>query len=161
MKRAILFLLSLGTIYFSLAQESSSGASNQPATKEDYLKKSKRQRTGAILLITSGGAIAIAGFAVAIDNAGKALGNSFVNSIRTSFDPYASPATTKDHRTLSSILIITGVGAMLGSISMFVSAHKYKLKALSFSFKNETAPQLKGLIMVYKFIPSLTLKMSL
>ena len=151
MKKAIFLFVYLAAMFCSFAQETPSGDTNPLVTKEDFLKKSKGQRTGAIVLISAGGAMAIAGFGVALNDFSNDLGNIFSTTEHTS----------GNNSTLATVLIIAGVGAMLGSIGLFVSAHKYKRKALSLSLKNEMAPQLQRSMVFCQPVPSLSLKISL
>jgi hypothetical protein len=150
MKKVILLFVCIGTMYCSFAQETPSETSKPVLTKQEYFQKSKGQRTAAIVLISVGGAITVAGIAVAAGDATEDLGNIF--------DPNAE---TNKHETLSIALIITGVAAMLGSVGLFVSAHKNKKRALSVSFINEVAPQFQKGMVFYRSVPSLTLKISL
>lgn len=153
MKKAIIFLICMGTMIYSIAQENPSETPKPLLTKEEYLQKSKANRTGAIVLISAGGAITLAGFAVALNSLEEDLGNISL---------FGSPTkTTNNDATFEAILIIGGVAAMLGSIGLFVSAHKYKRKALSVSFKNELAPQLQRSTVKYNAVPSLSLKIRL
>ncbi len=155
------FIACMGAMFCSLAQETSTDAAKPLLTKQDYLKKSKGQRTGAIVLISAGGAMAFAGMIVVVNDAGNDIGNNIVNGLNAAFDPSAPTATSKNHTAISTVLIVAGVGAMLGSISLFKSASKYKRKAYSLSAKNEMAPLLQRSLVCYKPIPSLTLKIRL
>jgi hypothetical protein len=49
---------------------------------------------------------------------------------------------------------------MLGSIPLFLASGRNKRKAMSLSFKNETAPQLLKGSFAYRPIPSVSLKIS-
>jgi hypothetical protein len=145
MKKAIILFVCMGTMFCSIAQENPSGTSKPVLTKQEYLQKSKGQRTGAIVMVSAGGALAIAGLAVAVDEATNNIGNIF--------EP--DKQTTKNE-TLSNVLFITGVAAMLGSIGLFVSAHRNKVKGLALSFKNEPANQLQRSMV--RSVPSISLK---
>jgi len=97
-------------------------------TKQDYLQKSKSQRTSAFILLGTGAAL----LAVA------APGN-------VSFD-------------ILPILVIGGGAAIVGSIPLFIAAGKNKRKAMSLSFKNETVPLPKYGGFTYQCATSLTPK---
>jgi hypothetical protein len=150
MKQAILLFVCMGTMLCSFAQETASETPKPSLTKEEYLKKSKRQRTGAIVMISAGGALVIAGIAVAANDLGNDLYNIFDDN-----------ASTNNHETLSTVLAVVGVAAMLGSIGLFVSAHKNKKKAMSISFKNETAPLMQNSMVFQQYVPSLSLRIRL
>jgi hypothetical protein len=128
MKKAILLAILL---VISAATFSQQIKSSPTLTKQDYLQKSKNQKTAAWVLL--GGGIAM--FAIA------APGN-------VSFDALG-------------VLVVVGTVATLSSIPLFIASHRNKKKSMSLSFKNETAPQIQKSSFVYRSVPSLTLKISL
>jgi hypothetical protein len=109
-------------------------------TKEDYLRKSKNQKTTAWIMLGGGNAMSVVGLSL-FNFAGSADGE--VNN---------TPAT---------VLFFTGVAAMFGSIPFFHAAKKNRNKAISVSFENQPLPQLQKNSLAYKAIPSLSLKFSL
>ena len=62
---------------------------------------------------------------------------------------------------IKRIIGFTGVLSMLGSIHFSIASGKNNRRAMSVSFKNETAPQIQKNSFVYKYVPSLNLKISL
>jgi hypothetical protein len=101
---------------------------SQPLTHEDYLKKSKNQKTAGWILLGSGALLTTIGVVVGMNEA-----EDIVVDI---FDPYASPSN--DDATLATVLTIGGVLAMAGSIPLFIASGKNKKKsAASVSFKME------------------------
>ncbi len=97
MKRSIVFLIVVVLSFHSFAQQTTPA---QPLTKEDYLKKSKSQKTTAFILLGIGaGCIAIA-----------APGN-------VSFD-------------VLPILVIGGGAAAVSSIFLFSAAKRNKKRAM-------------------------------
>lgn len=81
-----------------------------PLTKQDYLQRSKNEKQAAFVLLGIGGAC------IAIAAPGKVdLG-------------------------MAGALVIGGGAAIIGSIPLFIAAGKYKRKAMSMTFKNETVP---------------------
>lgn len=156
MKKSILLFACTNAMFYTFAQEIPVEKPKPSLSKEEYLQKSKGQRTGAIVMISAGAATTIAGFAVAINE----VENDLQNGVNAIFNPTAAN-TTNDNGTFAPALIITGVAAMLGSIGLFVSAHKNKQKALNISFKNEPAPQVHRSTVFYKSVPSLNLKIRL
>jgi len=150
MKKAILLIVCAGTIFCSVAQQTPTETSKPVLTKDEYLQKAKGQKTGAIILIAAGGALVIAGAAVATKDLNDDLGNIF------------EPDTeTNKHETLATVLVVAGIAAIAGSIGLFVSAHKNKKRAMSVSFKNEPTLQLQRSMAFYRSVPSFTLKISL
>jgi len=135
----------------SFAQEIPSETAKPVLTKDEYLKKSRSQKTGAIVLISVGGAMTIVGTAIAMNDAG--------NEIVGIFDPNYQP--NNNNETLSGVLVIGGLAAMLGSIPLFISAHKNKKRAMRISFINEPALQLQKSMVFYRAVPSIKLKIGL
>jgi hypothetical protein len=152
MKKAIILFVCVGAMFCSFAQETPPGDEGPFLTKQEYLQKSKAQRTGAIVMVSAGGALAIAGLILAVENLGTDIGNDLFPN---------TPGEPKKNEALSAVLLIAGVGAMLGSIGLFRSARKNKQKALSVTFKNELSPQLQKSLVVNRYVPSLTFKISL
>lgn len=107
MKKMISLAMLLAVVVTSFSQQTES---SPVLTKQDYLQKSKSQRTSAFILLGTGAAL----LAVA------APGN-------VSFD-------------ILPILVIGGGAAIIGSIPLFIAAGKNKRRAMSLSFKNETVP---------------------
>lgn len=100
-------------------------------TKQDYLQKSKNQKTTAFILLGVGAA------AIAI----AAPGNVSLDVL--------------------PVFVIVGGVATIVSIPLFIASARNKRKDMSLSFKNETAPQIQKRSFVYQNVPSLTLKISL
>ena len=64
----------------------------------------------------------------------------------------------------SSLIDVLGYGGLVivaTSIPLFIASSKNKKKAMSMSFKNESAPRLVKSNLVYLSVPSLNLKISL
>ena len=104
---------------------------SKPVTRADYLLKSKNQKIGAWILLGSGAVI----FAIV------APGN-------VSFDALGP-------------LVVVGTLATLGSIPLFIASGRNKRKGMRLSFKNETTPQIQKSSIVYRYVPSITIKISL
>ena len=105
-------------------------------SKQDLLKKSKRQKTIAFVLIGGGSIAWLAGL------------NKYMNQ-EDNMDGGGEAA------------MIIGGTAALGSIPLFIISSKNKKKAMSMSFKNQRIPQLYGSNFVYRLVPSLNLKIVL
>ncbi len=139
MKKLIAFLLILAVSTTSFSQ-----TTTPSLEKNDYLKKSKSQKTIAWILAGSG--VGMAAIAIASYNYGDVANviegdNSSIN-------------------TKGAFFVIGGVAA-ISSIPFFIASGRNKRKGMSLSFKNETAPQIQKNSFVYRAIPSLTLKMGL
>jgi hypothetical protein len=146
MNKIIVFIMLLTISAASLSQQTNPS----PAlTKQDYLQKSKKQKTAAWILLVGGTAFAITGYAVWANSALDELGSVITTG-----------HNDKTNVT-GAVIFFTGVAAMIGSIPVFIAAGKNKGKGLSLAFKNEMTPQIQKNSFVYRSVPSLTLKINL
>src|SRR5664279_1767740 len=97
MKKTTMLIVCMGTIFCSYAQETPSETSNAVPTKQEYLRKSKAQKSGAIILISVGGALIIAGAATAVSN---------VNYNIDIFGNGQTNQNTNNDETLSDVLAL-------------------------------------------------------
>ena len=104
--------------------------------KQDYLKKNKHQKTTAWILLGGGTVAWLAG------------ASKYMNQ-------------NDDIDGGGEVVMVVGGLAGLSSIPFFIMASKNKKKAMSFSFKNGTMPQLQKNNFAYRPIPSLTMKITL
>lgn len=126
-------------------------ASAQEMSKQDYLDKSKKQKTAAY--ITLGGGLVLG-----------VLGASMIDSNRRSdFNLFAPtvPNTTDNSEGIWGAVMVTGGLAVLGSIPMFISSNKNAKKATQLSFRNEPIHMLKHEGNFFRSVPSITLKIPL
>ena len=106
---------------------------------EYYSAKSKKQETGARVMLIGGAVLIGTGFLIG-------------DRAESSFDDAANGA----------ILGGLGVLLMLGSIPVFIASSKNKRKAAApLSFNNMMTPQIKNSSMVYKPIAAVSLKINL
>lgn len=135
MKNIILLILVM------IISESIFGQQNHPAstrlTKQDYLQKSKRQRTTARILSGSG----FLGFGVGFLTLGGKQSNSVDNAI----------------------MILTGMGAMITSIPFYISSGKNKKRVRNGTvfLKMETAPYMQENSLNQQVIPCAGIKLRL
>ncbi len=128
-------------------------------TKQDYVKKSKNQKTAAWVLLGGGLTLSSIGAITAAPKAGEDIGYAILllpNALTGNLQP-----EPQNNYTAQTILLIGGLTAMLSSIPLLIASGKNKTKALSLSFKNETSPQIQKNNFVYRTVPSLTLKIKL
>lgn len=123
-------------------------------TKQDWLKKSKNQKTAAWLLV-GGGVVLSSTSLILIATKGAEDVFNIIPGIVTG-DP-----TPQNNYTTETILLTGGAAAILSSIPLFIASGKNKGKSMSLSFKNERTRQLQKSSFVYRAVPSLTLKISL
>jgi hypothetical protein len=131
MKKIIIFtiLLILATTTFSQQTKSS------PAlTKQDYLQKSKQQKTTGWILLSGGVALGTIGIIIAL--AKTDIGFLYLGDL-------------------------VGGSMIIASVPFFNASARNKRKSMSLSFKNEMAPQIQKSSFVYRSISSLTLKVIL
>lgn len=119
-------------------------------TKEDYLKKSKSQKTAAWIVLGAGVVLTSAGFAVELNNANDALIGLFSLQQPKSSD-------------VGGVLFFSGLAAMAGSIPLFIASSKNKKRAnaVSASFKMETRSTVQQGAIVRAAFPSLSIKLNL
>ena len=113
-------------------------------TKQEYLKKSKSQKTVGRILLGGGGILIGAGL---LTNLSNGLGNLFVEE--------------SQKNSSGDIFTVLGVISIAGSIPLLISAGKNKRKALSLSVKNQPSQVLQNNWLYTKMTPSLTLKIDL
>jgi len=156
MKKIIISLILLTIAQATFSQQITPSPT---LTKQDYFLKSKQQKTAAWLLLGGGFALSSIGAISAAPKAAEDIGYVvllFPNIVAGNTQP-----EPQNDYTGETILLICGTAAMLSSIPLFIASGKNKRKAMSLSFKNETAPQIYKGNLVYNTIPSLTLKISL
>ena len=120
-------------------------------SRQDYLQKSRGQKTVGRILLGGGALLYMISVLVATDD--------IVGVLDGIGNP--NPPEDKDNSGLSDVLFITGTVAIVSSIPLFISAGKNKRKAASLSFKTEKYQQLSGEKIVWHRIPSLSLKINL
>ncbi len=109
----------LSVVFAVFAQDSSFV---KAPTKEDYLKASRQQRIGAIVLFPAGGVMLASGVIILLDNS---LSNIFGGE------------QTHKNEGLGAVLTVVGTGALVAGIVSAVSSHKNKLRALAMSASNQ------------------------
>jgi len=142
MKKIILF-----TIVF-LASISSFSQQTLPvnvSAKQDYLKKSKNQKTVGKILLAGGAALSITGVLIAVNDLNHLFDPNYVHS----------------NNNTSDVLVYSGLVIAAGSIPFFLKSSKNRKKAIHFSFKSQMILQEKYGNFVYHTIPSLQLKICL
>jgi hypothetical protein len=142
MKQATVILLLLTLTHPGFSQQ------NKPSptlTKQDYMQKSKKQKTVAWVLLGGGATLVLTGIIIPKGDVVRegSWGNDYKNDgIKSTFG-------------------VTGFLCMVGSIPFFTASKKNSKRAMSVSFKNEPSRQLMKSNFVYKHIPSLNLKINL
>lgn len=114
-------------------------------TKEDYMQKSKKQKTAAWVLLGGGATFVLTGMLIPKGDLVHEgwFGNSYKND------------------GIKGVFQLTGILSMIGSIPLFTASGKNKKRAMSISFQNETIPQIQKNSFVYRTVPSLKLTLNL
>ncbi len=132
--KIVLCLVMISMAYTSFCQQSAPAKSS---TREEYLAKSKRQKSGAKVLLIGGGAL---------------LATSIV--IGTTGDP--------TFETLGTLAVVGTIGAAaaLGSIPLFIASEKNyrRSRAATTYFKLEKAPVLQPAGISLHSYPSVAVK---
>lgn len=136
MKQILLFVMMLGFATSTFCQDVNS---SKILMKEDYLQKSKKQKSTAWILLGGGTGLAV----------GAAL-LDVSSDWSKSETPYL-------------IAIITGGASVLGSIPLFIASakNKRKAKAASTYFKMETVPVMLQHSYTMQTIPAISIKFRL
>lgn len=145
----MLLLACIALLFAAAAQENPDNNPQPVQTRADYLHKAKSQKTAAIVLVSAGGALVIIGAVTA------------VQSFDLNLDLYSTNTNNNsdDNETLSTVLVIAGLAAILGSVGLFISSHKNKKHALAMSVKNEPVLLMPNKNLVYnRGLPSLNIR---
>ena len=140
MKKIIIVCALLVWAAISFAQQTNP---QEELTKDYYLQKSKKQKTGAWIFLGLGTGSIVAGSIIGSDKTSSGGGLFYDN---------AGP---------SALLILGGALFAAGSIPMFISAGKNKHKAMDMSFRFQHIPQLQNTAKINQPIPSINLKIRL
>ncbi len=145
MKISFLLLLIL-TYAVSVTAQQTTG--EIPVVKTDYLKKSRKQQTAAWLLLGGGFAFTATGILVASNE----LSNNLVNI----FNPEEQKSSTA-----STVLLVTGAAAMVGSIPLFIASSNNKKRGenISVFLKKESGPVLQHLSFINLSYPAIAIKL--
>jgi len=130
---------------FSATSFCQQNVQKQRLAKTDYLQKSKKQKTVAWVLLGGGATFVLTGIIIPKGDVVHegAWGNDYENDgIKSTFG-------------------VTGFLCMAGSIPFFIASKKNNKRAMSVSFKNETAPLIQKSSFVYRPVPSVAFKIAL
>ena len=135
MKKVLFILIFSALAFTSFSQP---GNPSTPLTKQDYLQKSKKQKTAAWIL----------------------LGVGLVSTVLGSTESNPN-SIVGGNNSRNTVFLVTGLAAIGGSITLFIASSKNKRKAISMSFKNHEVHQMINTELVYRGVPSLQFKISL
>ena len=152
MKKIILHVMLLVIPGLSFAQ---STENNVPAVKTDYLNKSKKQKTAAWILLASGFALSTTSVLLATPKAEEDY--RYYAGIF-----YVEPDPQNDY-SIESVLLVSGIVSMLGSIPLFVASGKNKKKTMNITtnIKMEKATIFERQAFVQSSYPAIAFKINL
>jgi phosphate/sulfate permease len=148
MKKNILFVLLLVVSTNAFSQQTNP---SQKISGENYLKKSKNQKTAAWVLLGGGVALITTAFAVGMNDAAEDLaGILFLGEEQQSSNT-------------GEVLFYTGLVSMAGSIPLFIASSKNKRKAekIAVVLKMEKLTCFQYQLVKQISYPALTVKFSL
>jgi hypothetical protein len=139
MKKLLLSILMMLTVLALIGQQTTG-----QFTREDYLQKSKRQKTTAWILL-GGGAALIAG------------GTIWWSQEFTLFGPGSSGETG------ATVMVLAGTCSMLGSIPVFIASARNKNKAnnLMVGLKMENTISYQATRIKYQSFPAISITLPL
>jgi len=142
MKNIIIILLLLIVSATSFSQQANSSL---PYPDQDYMIKSKHQKTAALILLGGGGALTLTSIII---HKGDAI------------EPNNPNHGYKNDGIKGDLLLIWTL-SMLTSVPLFIASSKNKKKGMSLSYKNEQVFLIQKYSLVHQAIPSLNLKINL
>ncbi|MBI5858928.1 MAG: hypothetical protein HZB42_14950 [Sphingobacteriales bacterium] len=148
MKKIIFFTMFLTLSATSFSQQTNNGTS---MAKQDYLQKSKNQKTLAWILISTGAVSSVTGLIIGNNNFYEEIGSV----ITTGRDD-------KNYKT-GEFLFYGGFVLMGGSIPLFIAARKNgkRARAISTGFKMENASMLSTKGFTKKSYPAMAFTIKL
>lgn len=124
-------------------------------SKEDYLLKSKRQRTGAVISLSGGILTGLLGTVMVIG--GSTI--FFVETIGSGISGEQPDNSARNVTNVGSGLLILGTAAIITSIVLFNQSAKNKKVAMSMTAQPIEQLQLNGVVRT--FVPSVRLTIDL
>lgn len=131
MKKLIICMVCLCATMHTNSQLRDTTLSIHKIDASSLFQKAKHQKTAAWLLLIGGTGLFIAGESIIFNEGMQELSNGIgaaIGGIITLGYSYTEPAPVK-HSAGARVMAYGGLGAMLGSIPLFISAHKNKRKA--------------------------------
>jgi hypothetical protein len=142
MKKTFFSLLCMAIVAHSFCQAKAPNLS-----KEDYLKKSKNQKTTGIILLVGGLTVAGTGLVIVLSD------------LSHLFEPGSENV---DHGSLPDVLGYGGLAMMAASIPFLIAGGKNKKKAMSAALIIEKMPAIRyGSNMLYQSYPAIGLYLQL
>ena len=144
MKKLFTMLMLLNLTLESFSQQTNSSTA---LNKEDYLLRSRHQKTFAIILVSTGGFVTV----VAL----------ITGAVSGAFNDASNASGNGDILPHNHVGLITGLAAIVGSVPLFIASARNKKNGMGLSVGTQTVPRILEQSSVYRFVPSLNLKIGL
>ena len=150
--KKILSLLILNIVFFQLYSQEMQPLEFKPV-KTDYLAKSNKQRTAGWILTGTGAGLTGTWLMLEMADLAEEASLAIASLM------FGVSDTQETHSKNRSALLITGSAMMVSGITFLSIAKKNKRKALSMSFINEPAQQLRYNTVMNSSVPSVRLRL--
>ena len=141
------FFTMIMLLNLSLASFSQQTNPSTALNKVDYLLRSRHQKTLAILLVSTRGVVTVIALITgAVGGAANEISNA---------------GGSGDIVPHTHVGLIIGLAAIAGSIPLFIASSRNKMRGMGLSVGNQTVPRILNQSSVYRFVPSLKLKIDL
>ena len=155
--KKLLLMLFVATAINTVSAASIQADTIPDLTKQQFQLKGKRQLTGAIVFLTGGTILSVAGAAMVVTGATVGTAEIIVSPIT---GEGVSEETNRSINTGTALLLV-GVAAALTSIPLFISSGKNKKKALTLSAYNQVIQQMQKNSISRVSVPSIKLSIDL
>ena len=134
MKKIVASLISFSILSCVLAQDTLNFSTETPKlfTREDYLKKYKSNKAGALTLTITGSSLMVSGVFVIIVESAKTIPRLFADT--------GEKLDERNFKTGTGLLV-TGALLLGSSIPCYIYAKKYKKQYMTMSLHNEYVPR--------------------
>ncbi len=156
-------MLLLVSLFFSLQASSQAlqevdsipGRASNYSIQQNYLKKSKTQKTAAFLTLGGGVCLFFLGGAIGGSDLSNRISNALNNPNR--------PGYSYSRDDAASVFALIGLGSMISSVPLFIasSRNKRKAKAVDLSLKTENYEQLFQQVLRQTNYPALSVRIKL
>ena len=143
-------------LIFSIASFCQPTPNDLPTVKTDYLNKSKNQKTAAWILLGGGFALSTISIVIPTPKATEDLTYGLAGFL-------VGEPVPENNYTAESILLVTGIAAMLGSIPLFIASGKNKKRAMNMTtnIKMEKVMIIERQSFVQSSYPAIAFKINL
>ncbi len=149
--KKLICLIVLAIVSFNLYSQEMQPVEYKPV-KTDYLSKSKKQRTAGWILTGTGAAVMSIGLVVSMAEVAEETTGVIVYGL-------VGEEAPETHSKGGGAILLTGTAILVTGITFLSIAKKNKKKALSMSFINQSAQQLRYNTVMNTSVPSVRLSL--